>query len=244
MQDLQINFTQGNMAGEAMNYAVGSLVIGREPRPEPGQEALTIVGADGSISRNHATLADRAGDVILHNHSGNGTQVNGSLVMDEAVLKPGDVIGLGSRHSFTVHWQLVGKQAGQEQASPKEKASSVASSGLLGSPVVRALLVVYLAAILAVAAYLGWRGDGGREIRDDWPQLQQDYEQYQPQGLDEAEKLRRAEMAEAMLVRLRVLRANNRDREVTRLCQELMRLDADIRSPIYRYGAKCLGSLD
>jgi hypothetical protein len=246
MQELQISFTAGPMSGQSSLHELGSLVLGREPRPGPGQQALLLPGADSSMSRNHLLLFDRNGEVVLENLSGNGTRVNGKLVMEQAVLKPGANIDVGSHHSFRVQWELLGGQqpSTQEKVSAVKSASSVASSGLLGSPVVRTLLVVYIAAIIAVAGYLSWRGDRKGEIRDDWPELSAAYADYQPAGLEESEKARRAQLAEAILVRLRVLRANERKEAVERLCRELMRLDADIKSPVYLYGAKCLGSIE
>jgi pSer/pThr/pTyr-binding forkhead associated (FHA) protein len=244
MQALQIRFTQGPMQGTTKQYDLGYLLIGREPRPEVDQQALILTGADGSVSRNHVALFDRDGQVILQNISGNGTRVDGTLIIEEAVLKPGAQITIGSHHQLEVKWQLVGRQKQEDKDAKAPAATKAASSGLLASPVVRALLAVYLVAIIGVAAYLSWQGGRNASIPDDWPQLSAAYEAYQPTEISAAEKTRRANLAEALLVRLRVLRANERTYEVKRLCRVLMRLDADIQSPIYRYGATCLGSIN
>lgn len=244
MQALQISFIQGPMQGMSKHYDLGEVVIGREPRPEPGQQALVLTGADGSVSRNHASLFDRDGQVVLRNISGNGTRVDGTLIIEEAILKPGAKIAIGSHHQFEVQWQLVGRQKQESQDTKAPNAAKVASSGILASPVVRALVAVYLLAIIAVAGYLSWQGGRDTTIPDDWPALSAAYEAYQPEELDEAEKARREQIAKAILVRLRVLRANENNQAVKRLCRKLMRLDADIQSPIYRYGAQCLGSMN
>ncbi len=243
MRELSIEFKQGPMAGEFSRFDIGQLLIGREPRPEPGQLSLVLRGAESSVSRNHALLEFRNGEVMLVNQGGNGTLVNGKLYTGETALKPGDTIGVGESHEFSVSWELVG----QGQATPlpaKTNAAAVASSGPLSSPLVRAVLVVYLGVILAVAAWFGLKGEGHDILRDDWPALSEAYAEYQPPGADAAQKQRRTQLAQAAMVRLRVLRANERHNDVKRLCRELMRLDSDIASPLYRYGARCLGETD
>jgi pSer/pThr/pTyr-binding forkhead associated (FHA) protein len=243
MQDLRIIFASGPMAGESSSYDLGSLLVGREPNPDPDQRSLTLRGADGSVSRNHALIFDRDGDVVLQNSGTNGTSVNGKLILEEARLKPGDTITIGANHEFKVDWQLVGNAARNDR-NKKEKPAAVTSTGPLRSPLVRTLLVVYLLGIVAVALWFSWRGGAPKTIGDDWPELGAAYEAYEPANVDAKEKARRTRYAEAILVRLRVLRANERDEDVRRLCRELMRLDSDILSPLYRYGARCLGSTE
>jgi pSer/pThr/pTyr-binding forkhead associated (FHA) protein len=242
MQDVTIRFASGPMSGESGQYELGAVLLGREPRPEPGQQSLVLRGADGSVSRSHALISDRDGKVVLTNISGNGTRVDGNLVMEEIVLKPGSTIAIGGNHEFGVEWQVVSGRERADQATGEKKQAKVTSSGPLASPLVRALLAVYLVGLVAVAGWLSWRGDGRGDIGDDWPELARAYADYEAPGVDEEEKARRARLAQAMLVRLRVLRVNERDRDVEKLCREMMRIDADTRSPIYRYGAKCLGS--
>lgn len=244
MQDLRIEFSRGPMAGETSRFDLGTVVVGREPRSEePGQSLLVLRGADGAVSRNHALIYDRDGLVYLKNTGGNGTKVDGKLTFEETPLSPGSVISIGSNHEFTLDWQGAGldSRSAKAREAKKKTTTKVASTGMLASPVVRSLLVVYLLGIAAVAVWLSWRGSLGAEVPDDWPRLGAAYESYQPEGVSEAEKARRARLAEAMLVRLRVLRTNERTKDVHRLCRELMRLDSDIESPLYRYGAKCLG---
>lgn len=244
MQDLRIVFNRGPMAGESSRYDLGTVVVGREPRSEePGQSLLVLRGADGAVSRNHALIYDRDGLVYLKNTGGNGTKVDGKLTLEETPLRPGAVIAIGDNHEFTLDWQGAGHDSRSARARDEGKRTTtkVASTGMLASPVVRSLLIVYLLGIAAVAVWLNWRASLGGEIADDWPKLDAAYEAYQPVGVSEAEKARRTRIAEAMLVRLRVLRTNERTRDVHRLCRELMRLDSDIESPLYRYGAKCLG---
>lgn len=243
MQDLRIAFARGPMAGESSSHDLGALLIGREPNPEAGQQSLMLRGADSSVSRNHALIFDRDGEVVLQNSGANGTAVNGKLVLEETQLKPGDTIAIGANHEFRVDWQLVGSAA-RNASDRKEKSAPVTSSGPLRSPIVRTVLAVYLLGILAVALWFSWRGGAPEEITDDWPELGAAYKEYEPAGVDAKEKARRTRYAEAILVRLRVLRANERDEDVRRLCRELMRLDADIQSPLYRYGARCLGSTE
>jgi len=242
MQDLRIDFTDGPMAGESKRFDLGAVALGREPIAESGQVVLTLRGADASVSRNHVVIVDNHGQVLLRNLSGNGTTVDGKLVLEEQLLKPGSIIRVGNSHEFTTDWQLVGTaQTLANQDAKKDNTPKVASQGMLGSPIVRALLAVYLLGIVAVAVWMSLRGEFATEIRDEWPTLSAAYEDYQPDGLTAPEKLRRTAIAESIIIRLRVHKSNERNASVQRLCRELMRLDADIQSPLYRYGAQCLG---
>jgi hypothetical protein len=66
-----------------------------------------------------------------------------------------------------------------------------------------------------------------------------------PQGTSINDSARQGrEMRAAVLVReLRALKTRGRGYEAEKICRELMSLDRDIDSPLYRYGARCLASL-
>ncbi len=241
MHSVTLVFTRGPMEGERAEYDLGALTFGREPSPqESGQVTMVLKGAESSISRNHATLLDSDEGVVLRNLSGNGTLVDGKLVLEDSVLKSGSTIRVGASHEFEVTWELVGgADAGREESSIS--AGALVKAGPLASPVVRALLVVYLLGILGVVGWLMTRPADGTHVADDWPALEASYTQYVTENLDETVSAMRVEKAAAIVKQLRVLRIKGRTEDVNRLCRELMAMDADINSPIYRYGAKCLG---
>lgn len=242
MHDVRLKFTKGPMASEVQRAELGSLLIGREPRAtEADQETLFLRGADSSVSRNHAALHDRDGKVILENISGNGTKVDGKLSVDDMELQPGATIQIGSEHEFVIDWQVVRAQT-SKSSSDKSNEPAIGSSGMLASPVVRAILGIYLLGMIAVGLWFGMGAGGESEIKDDWPELAANYEKYNPEGLSEAVKIERQGQAQNMVIRLRVLRVNKQTADTKRVCREIMQLDADINSPLYRYGARCLGS--
>jgi ABC-type multidrug transport system ATPase subunit len=77
-------------------FQAQSIVFGRHPGCD---EVLD----DPTISSRHARLYHAGGTVVLEDlNSSNGTFVNGKQVRKPVVLKPGDVIGLGS-YTFTLN---------------------------------------------------------------------------------------------------------------------------------------------
>ncbi|MFK7977175.1 MAG: FHA domain-containing protein [Halioglobus sp.] len=242
MQDVLIRFKKGSMAGQIFQHTVGSLAIGREPQQEPGQESLVLVGAGDAVSRTHMLLLDDSGEMIVRNIGANGTKVNGKLVTESEKIESGATIAIGKHHEFSVSWQLVGGRKVTKQKS--EDIESVASSGMLGSPMVRAILGFYILSMVAVAAYLSIAAGSGSKYDDDWPELSAAYEDYQPANLTMDEKANRAEKAKSTLIQLRVLHMNDMDDDIKLLCRKLMHIDSDIHSPIYQYGAKCLGNVN
>lgn len=78
----------GPAAGQRFDLSNGSMTVGRDA-------ANTIVIADPSISRRHATLQEEvAGYVIKDEGSANGVYVNGQRVSEQP-LQPGDTVQIG-----------------------------------------------------------------------------------------------------------------------------------------------------
>jgi hypothetical protein len=236
MQDVTIRFTSGPMRDRELEFEVGRVVIGRLP----GANGLELKGADTSVSREHAELVGAGGDVELRNLSPNGTKVDGKLVIDSVVLKPGAKVSVGSTHTFSVTWTAFETQVDRR---PGKKASKPdAKKGPLSSPVVRAVIVVYLLGIVGVAIWLGVMGDEDSIASDDWPRLDAAYQVYQSGSMTNAERDLRLARAEVLVRELRALRTQGVDRRVNTICREMMRIDRDPGSPLYQYGAECLGT--
>jgi len=235
MQDISIRFIAGPMAGSNAEFEVGRLIIGRLP----GAGGLELKHADSSISRVHAELIEDQGKIEIKNHSSNGTTVSGKLVLDSAPIEPGVQVQIGDNHVFEVHWasfDTVGKKN-----HPDGKAEESTSQGILASPVVRAVMAVYLLGMVAVGVWVSGSGSGD-EITDDWPELASVYASYQPKGISPDVLAQRAAQAEFLVRKLRVSKTQGLDNEVDKICREIMSLDGDHQSPLFRYGAACLGS--
>ena len=236
MQDVQVRFSSGPLRGQSYDFEVGQVAIGRLP----GEGGLELKGADSSVSRSHAELVDNGGDIELRNLSPNGTEVDGKVVLDSVVLKPGAEIKIGSDHSFSVQWKSFAPEApawGTElkPRTPKKK-------GPLSSPVVRAVIGVYLLGLVGVAVWISSFDSGSGVAPDEWPALQAAYEAYDHPSFSEEEKAARTERAKVLVLRLRALRTRERTQDIEALCREIMGLDSNTDSPLYRFGAQCLGS--
>lgn len=234
MQDVTITFTEGPQRGHSQEFEVGSVIIGRQP----GEHGLELKHADKSVSRVHAELVAKDGDVELKNLSDNGTVVDGKLVLDSVRIHPGARIKIGAEHVFQVDWALVAPAPGSPERAPKPGTSG--GRGLLGSPVVRAVIGVYLLGIGGVGMWVASSDDGGA-IRDDWPALRGEYERYEAEGVSADQRDARLARAEILMRELRVLRVRGLRTEAKSICREMMSLDKDIHSPLYLYGANCLG---
>jgi len=75
-------------------YALGSesLVIGRAPA---GPRAITLPDGLAGVSRRHCTLSPEGGELVLIDHSGFGTFVNGERVAERVRVRAGDRVRLG-----------------------------------------------------------------------------------------------------------------------------------------------------
>lgn len=237
MQDVTISFTDGPLRGRSYEFEVGSVEIGRLP----GENGLELKGADTSVSRVHAVLVEQDGEIELQNRSPNGTTVDGKLVLDSVVLHPGARIDIGERHPFEVQWVSLREKIGAE--SHTTRVSKVpAKKGPLSSPVVRAVIVVYLLGIVAVAVWLGAAGQNGATAADDWPALEAAYASWESETLTEARRASNLERAELLVRELRALRTRGGNREIGRICREIMSIDKATDSPLFQYGARCLAN--
>lgn len=235
MQDISISFIAGPMAGSNAEFEVGRLTIGRLP----GAGGLELKHADSSISRVHAELIEDQGKIEIKNHSSNGTTVSGKLVLDSAPIEPGVQIQIGDNHVFEVNWASFNTTGRKSHTEGKAEESS--SPGLLASPVVRAVMGVYLLGMVAVGIWVSDFGSGD-EVTDDWPGLARAYVSYQPKGISSDVLAQRATQAEVLVRKLRASKTQGLSQEVENICREIMGLDGDYQSPLFQYGAACLGS--
>lgn len=236
MQDVTITFTSGPMRDRKLEFEVGHVVIGRLP----GAGGLELKGADTSVSRTHAELVEAGGNIELRNLSPNGTKVDGKLIIDSVTLRPGAKLSVGNSHAFEITWTSF--QPEVTAVASKKDTKVQKTKGPLSSPVVRAVIGIYLLAIVAVAVWLGVVSGGDKIASDDWPTLEAEYQTYEPSGLTPEERAMRMARAEPLVRELRALRTQGTEQGRAQICRELMRVDRDSQSPIYQYGARCLAS--
>ncbi len=88
--------TATHVVYKGIAYAVDGhgLVIGRDQ--VPGRRTLVVDAASGGLSRQHCELVLRDGELKLRDTSRYGTFVNEKRVVDETVVRPADVIRIGS----------------------------------------------------------------------------------------------------------------------------------------------------
>jgi hypothetical protein len=234
MQDVTITFTDGLLKGRNFDFEVGRVPIGRLPGPG----GLELKGADASVSRLHAELVERGADIELKNLSPNGTYVDGKLVLDTALVHSGALVEIGDDHPFKVHWSSVGATQAIATKAAK-KAPTKRATGPLASPVIRAVIGVYLLGIIGVAIWLKLDSSAGA-TSDEWPALAASYDGYEVANADA--KPARAARAEELVRKLRVAKIRGAQRDVESICRELMSVDGDVKSPLFQYGARCLGA--
>lgn len=234
MQDVTFTFVSGPTAGVKVEREVGRVVIGRQP----GEGGLELLNATQSVSRVHAEIVEQDGQVLLRNISPNGTRVDGKMILETLLLKPGMTLQIGDDHVFDLSWEVFdqGKTRPRKQDRQDSK-----GGGPLSSPVVRIVLLVYILGLIGVVI---WATDSGEEAQPgaDWAQLAAEYADYRPAGISESEFDRRTERARKLILELSAVRKQNLYYEAEQICRELMSLDRDINSPLYQYGAACLGS--
>lgn len=236
MQDVTITFTEGPLRGRSYEFEVGRVLIGRLP----GEAGLELKGADTSVSRIHAELVERGAGVELRNVSPNGTMVDDEVILDSADIEPGARIQIGSNHHFSVNW--VSFDTHVDTTESKEEPVDVVRQGPLSSPIVRAVIGVYLLGMVSVGLWLYVSSDEGALAADDWPALATAYEDYKRTEMPEELRVTRATRAESLVRELRILKTQGLDRGAEQICREIMSIDKDSKSPLYQYGARCLAS--
>lgn len=234
MKDVTVQFTAGPLSGKSIEVEVGEVVIGRQP----GHGGIELVGADTSVSRSHAELVEIDGNVVVRNKSPNGTMVNDKLVLDQSTLESGAKISIGDQFEFELTWWSAQVET---IVTRKPRENEETKKSPLSSPVVRAVLVVYLGGILAVGIWFGVFADSGA-VGDDWPGLLESYQAFQDDRIKADEWLQRQSVAANLVRELKAMRTRGETRGQEIICRELMQIDGDPESPLYRYGAQCLVS--
>ena len=237
MQDVTLAFIGGPLQGQRIELEVADqgVIIGRQP----DRGGLELKGADSSVSRSHARLLSSGGDIVLENLSPNGTKVNEQVTLDRVTLQPGDQVTIGDRYAFSIQWKSFAAELARGMET--EEPGSVVSQGALASPVVRAVIAVYLLGMVGVAVWFALQ-DSDTGIPDEWAALELAYQDYVAEGVSDQERAARIARADALVEEIRILRTRKVRTGVSSICREIMSLDKDVRSPFFQYGAACVGS--
>jgi len=237
MQDIKIKFLSGPLKGHVTEVEVGDVLVGRQP----GERGLELKGADTTVSRIHTQLIEQGGEIVVRNKSPNGTVINGKLTLDQATIKSGAKIGIGDQFELELEWKTFGAETIVKNR--KSASSAAVKKGPLASPVIRAVLAVYLGGIVLVGLWVGLSPDKG-VADDDWPALVAAYQDYQNEEISTDEWQARETRARELVRELRAMHTRDMEGEnMERICRELMSLDGDTRSPLYLYGVRCLADL-
>ena len=236
MQDVTITFTDGPLRGRTYEFEVGHVLIGRLP----GNAGLELKGADTSVSRVHAELRERGGEIEVKNASPNGTIVNGKLILESVVIRPDAELKIGANHPFTVNWTTFEDYARADKTVQTKTVP--AAQGPMSSPIVRAVLGVYMLGMVVLGVWLMVADDGGGAVADDWPALIAEYDNFDVAEMADELRQSHTAKAESLVRELRLLKLQGYGRDAGTICRDLMSIDGDARSPVYQYGARCLGA--
>lgn len=231
MRRVQLIVRSGPMEGARTESSLGRLVLGRSP----GAEGFLLTG-DHQVSRRHGELALEDGRVVYDNLSENGSRLDGRPVEGSTPVEPGGVLEIGS-HRVEVRFELT-----ESELRDREEGRPLWRIGPLARPSVRVGLVVYL--VLLAGLVLVATGSGAGDLSSLWEEARRSYRaDYRPETVGEEVLAERLEEAERLVGRLRALERGERWDEARLVCRQLMAIDRDPASPVYRFAAKRLGTL-
>ena len=117
------------------------------------------------------------------------------------------------------------------------RAAGPLARGPLANPMIRVLLVAYLAGMVALGVYLAVSDD--ESAAEAFDRTRAEYtESYKPDGVSAQVLEHRLAEAERLVRELGVLERKERS-----VCRQLMALDSDPDSPIYRFAARRMAAL-
>ena len=116
-RNYSLQVTSGQSAGVSVSFSRGSVTVGRDPSSDLRVD-------DMQVSRSHVRLTHDGREVVLRDmHSTNGTTLNGRRVT-EAVIRPGDVIGIGDSQIQFAEVQLSSRPAARGAYSQQQQPMS------------------------------------------------------------------------------------------------------------------------
>jgi pSer/pThr/pTyr-binding forkhead associated (FHA) protein len=225
---------KGPIAGSRIELDLGRVAIGREPGPDG-----VLLPGDAQVSRLHGELRLDEGKVFYRNLSPNGSLLDRAIVQGEKELTPGAELQLGTTYLIEVQFRPRERPAKTEL---RAASGALWQSGPLARPAVRAGLAVYLLALIVLGVFLSLRGE--TTVVDEFAPAHREYlARYHPAGVDAEERKLRLARADRLVADLFALERAEAWEGARTACRQLMAIDGDPGSPIYRFGARHLGAL-
>lgn len=235
MQNVVLLIRKGPTSGSRIELELGRIDLGRDPGPSG-----VLLPGDSQVSRLHGELREQGGRVFYRNLSPNGTLLDRAPVREERELQPGAELRLGEEYLIEVQFRR--ERLSTPTAPQKGGVGDPLRSGLLARPAVRAGLAAYLLALVSLAIFLGLRGE--RTVVDEFAPARQSYlASYRPAGLASEERRERVGRADRLVSEILAADRSEDWDQARAACRELMALDGNPASPIYRFGARQLGAL-
>ena len=234
MKNVILLVRKGPTAGNRIELELGRVELGRDPGPDG-----VLLPGDSQVSRLHGELREDQGRIVYRNLSPNGTLVDRAIVREERELTPGAEIRLGSDYLIEVQFRPRERPA---KAAPQGEPGALWRSGPLARPAVRAVLAIYLIALVALVVFLSLHGEP--TVLDQFATTRREYlASYRPAGIDPEAKKARLARADRLVTDLFALERTESWEGARLACRELMAVDGDPHSPIYRFAARHLGAL-
>lgn len=234
MKNVVLMVRKGPTAGSRIELELGRVELGRDPGPDG-----VLLPGDSQVSRLHGELREDQGRIVYRNLSPNGTLVDRAIVREERELAPGAEIRLGIDYLIEVQFRPRERPA---KAALQGESGALWRTGPLARPAVRVILAVYLIALIALAVFLSLGGQP--TVLDQFAPARREYlVSYRPAGIDPEARRARLARADRLVTDLFALERAESWEDARLACRELMAIDGDPRSPVYRFAARYLGAL-
>jgi hypothetical protein len=232
MKEVGVSVMEGPLSGQRQALRLGKVVLGREPGPD----GFKLVG-DLGVSREHGELRVEGQRVLYRNLSANHTAVDGVEVQGEIELRPGSALRIG-QHLVKVDFRPA---LGSVDHPPDSVQAGILKRGVLARPAVRTLVVVYLLIIVGFAFYLGSVREPS--VARAFRAVSLDYRaHYRPPGWPlrtvAGELANRTAEAGRLVGELEGMERAERWSEARMVCRQIMDLDRDPASPLFRFAAR------
>lgn len=234
MRKVVLLVRRGPLQGHRIELELGRAAIGREPGP-----GGVLLSGDSLLSRLHGELREEGDRILYRNLSTNGSLVDGRVAEGDMALKPGSELRLGNEYLLEVQYRSAPRPAGPEKQVGD---APLWKSGPLAKPAVRAVLAVYLLFICGIAVFLAIRGEP--TLADELKPVREKYlASYRPPGLSAEERQARLAQADRLVDELLASERAEAWERARALCRDMMAVDRDPASPLYRFAARRLGAL-
>lgn len=234
---VQVKVVAGRPHQDTLDLDPGRCTIGSEI--DAGLDVLLT--EDPAVQPRHAELLEEDGELMLQLLVPDSkASVNRKRIQQNTAtkLKPGSEVRLGKSSILKFEFRL----SGTSELSSK-KAEPWWRSGKLADPRVRWGLAIYLLALVAVAVAFQLRGEA--TAQDQYAKARTSYQVWcRDQGMPDQEVERRLSQADPLVQSLFALKNIEDWDDAKAACRKLMAIDGEPNSPLFKFAARQLGSLN